>query len=92
MTMYQNAVICIVTPTYINIQGVPDKFDTFAPFTKKLNISVNILCILKIQNAVNSSHPLVSVSLEEAALSIHHGLQSLPEPAAGGPHGVPRET
>ena len=32
------------------------------------------------------------MSLEVAAHSIHHCLQPAPEPAAGGPHGIPEET
>ena len=59
---------------------------------KMFDVSVKPLRILRIQNAVNSPHAVVSISLEGAAPSTHHCLQPALEPAADGPHGVPGET
>ena len=72
--------------------GVRDKFDSCAPFLKKCNISVKPSCILKIQNAVDSAHHVISISLKVTALSVPHYLQPAPEPGAVSSRGVHGET
>ena len=46
---------------------------------KKFNATARRSFIIKIQSAVNISHPVVGISLALATLSIHHYLQPLPE-------------
>ena len=77
----------------VNTGSVRNQFDAaLSPSIKKSIISTKLTCILRIQLAVNSPHPAVSILLAVAAISIHHCLQPAPETATGGPHGVPGAT